>query len=399
MKQRLVFINSHPIQYFAPLYAELAKKEDWILDVWYMSLHGISGELDEEFGQSIRWDIPILKGYPYCVLSNQSPKPSIYSFWGLINLSIIKKLKNTPPSIIVVHGWNYFTNILAIWIGKFYGHTICLRGETPLIHEKAKTGWKSVIRKIALKYFLFKNVNYFLYIGQQNKDFYKHYKISEKKLIFTPYCVDNKRFEEDIQSIKETKKEVRNQLGIANNHIVFLFVGKYISKKMPLSLIKAFNHANLKDASLVLVGDGELRHSMEEYIVQKKIKNIHLTGFINQSRIKLYYYLSDVFIMASQEGETWGLSTNEAMNFSLPVLISDKTGCSYDLVHSGENGFVFKTGEIEDLANLMLNIYQSGSSEIERMGAYSKKLIKNYSFDQVHSGLLTINQMHSQDES
>ena len=46
--------------------------------------------------------------------------------------------------------------------------------------------------------------------------------------------------------------------------------------------------------------------------------------------------------MASSFGETWGLSVNEAMNFKLPIVVSNLTGSSSDLVCSNKNGYTFE---------------------------------------------------------
>ncbi|MEL7122806.1 MAG: glycosyltransferase family 1 protein, partial [Bacteroidota bacterium] len=85
----IVFLNSHPIQYFAPLYQNLTQN-GLDVEIWYASKHGIAGEKDREFGTKVKWDIPILEGYQYRFLSNQSFRPSIYRFWGLANWSVLK---------------------------------------------------------------------------------------------------------------------------------------------------------------------------------------------------------------------------------------------------------------------------------------------------------------------
>ena len=43
------------------------------------------------------------------------------------------------------------------------------------------------------------------------------------------------------------------------------------------------------------------------------------------------YKTADVFVLPSQ-GETWGLSINEAMASSKAILVSDKCGAAPDLV-------------------------------------------------------------------
>ena len=70
------------------------------------------------------------------------------------------------------------------------------------------------------------------------------------------------------------------------------------------------------------MGDGPLRNELEAYIAQYKVKNVVISGFINQSEIGTIYSMADLFVMCSGIGETWGLSVNEAMNFSLPVIVT-----------------------------------------------------------------------------
>jgi glycosyltransferase involved in cell wall biosynthesis len=101
-----------------------------------------------------------------------------------------------------------------------------------------------------------------------------------------------------------------------------------------------------------MLGEGEQRKNMEELIQEKKMQHlITLTGFINQSEIANFYAIADVFVMCSGAGETWGLSVNEAMNFGIPLVISNTTGCCKDLVIDGVNGFTFNTGDLQALTD------------------------------------------------
>ena len=94
---------------------------------------------------------------------------------------------------------------------------------------------------------------------------------------------------------------------------------------------------------------------MNNYILKHKIQNVYITGFINQSEVSKYYIITDVFIMASGYGETWGLATNEIMNFDASLVISDLSGCSTDLVNNGENGYIFKTDDLIDMNKAILS--------------------------------------------
>ena len=57
--------------------------------------------------------------------------------------------------------------------------------------------------------------------------------------------------------------------------------------------------------------------------------------------------------------ETWGIVVNEAMCFSFPVLVSSQVGAARDLVHDGENGFIFPSGEVSPRMSICSAIHPS----------------------------------------
>jgi len=136
-----------------------------------------------------------------------------------------------------------------------------------------------------------------------------------------------------------------------------------------------------------MVGEGGLRAKMEDVIQEHNIKNVMLTGFVNQSRIAEYYAASDVFVMCSEAGETWGLSVNEAMNFNLPVIVSDLTGCSEDLVQDGINGYIFKTGNIFDLAKKLKLVLIENKL---LWSVSSQTILKDYSFSVINNNIKAV---------
>lgn len=346
----IIFINSHPIQYFTPLYRKISTTEKLKLLVLYCTDETIKGVKDKEFGVSFKWDTPLLEDYAYLFLKNHSIKPSLFNgFFGLLNLGVFKILLKQPSSILIVHGWGYATNLLALIFAKILGHKVCLRAETPLNQEELKNKYFQKFKQILLK-LLFSRIDCFLYIGSENKLFYQKLGINANQLFFAPYCVDNAYFSS--LASKRNKKYFKEKLQIPDNSKVILYSGKYIDKKRPLDLINAFSDLRKSNIHLIMLGEGALRTNMEQLIKEKKIQHlVTLTGFINQSEIANFYSIADVFVMCSGIGETWGLSVNEAMNFGIPLVVSNTTGCSKDLVLDGINGFIFNTGDIKALKN------------------------------------------------
>lgn len=389
-KKRFIFLLSHPIQYFSPLFVEMAKQPDFDLLVLYCSDENVKGHIDKGFGVEVKWDIPLLEGYNYKFLKNNSWKPSIFKgFFGLINFEIFKVLRNEKDSFLVIHGWNYFTHFFAIIIGRILGLKICIRGDNPYNQEILKNKKLLLLKKILLGKFLFKFIHYFLYVGKQNKEFYKYYSVPEQKLFFTPHAVDNERFRAEYEKYKDKKWVLRKELGLPLDKKIILTSGKYIPIKRPMDLLKAFNLLSDENTALVFLGDGELRSEMEAYIKINKLKNVLLTGFKNQSEVGKYFAAADVFVLPSTS-ETWGLVVNEAMNFGLPIILSDQIGCREDLLQDGQNGFLFECTNILDL-KLKMQILISDNHMRDILGRESLRILDKYSFLSIINSLSTLN--------
>jgi len=388
-KYKLAISASHPIQYQTPLFKKITENSQIDLMVYFNWDFGVGEEsFADEFGKKIKWDIPILEGYKYKFLKNFFLKPSDI-FFGQINLGIIKELVINNYDAVVVFGWNSFTNWL-VFLTKFIHRTrIILQSESPLNQELLKSKWKIKIKKIILGW-LFKHISAFLYIGEENKKFYQFYDIPEEKLFFAPYAVDNERFTAANKELRSKNYELRKKLGIGKNDIVILFVGKLIEKKRPMDILRAYGsiiHNSKFIIHLLFVGDGVLRSNLEKYVKENNLKNIHFTGFKNQTELPQYYALADIFVLPSGIGETWGLVVNEAMCFSLLVIVSDVVGCGQDLVRQNENGFVFLLGDINKLAERLKELAENKEKR-EQFGKKSFEIIQKYSYKKDIEGIL-----------
>lgn len=64
----LLVVETHPVQYRAPVYARIEQISPGSIHVAYASDYSVRGGLDQEFGQSISWDTDLLAGYPSTVM-------------------------------------------------------------------------------------------------------------------------------------------------------------------------------------------------------------------------------------------------------------------------------------------------------------------------------------------
>lgn len=386
MKKKLSFLISHPIQYYTPWFRELSKEVE--LTVLYCSDETLSGYKDKEFGVEVKWDVPLLEGYPFLFMKNNAIKPSIYNgFLGLLNLSIITYLyKNRKDMVLLVHGWNRATYVLAFLTCIVLRIPYIIHAENPISQELKKSFVNRLVKKVYLRT-LFHLAYKVCFIGKENKQFYQYYGVKDGKCIFTPYSVDNNFFQSKYNELILDKDNLRDKIFTKGKvSTIFLFSGKLIEKKRPLDLLKAFIKLNSNDVGLIFMGDGSLRNEIQNIVLQNQLNNVIITGFVNQAEISSYFVLADVFVLPSGMGETWGLVVNEAMNFSLPIITSDLVGSAADL--NKENGIVYPCGNVEALFLAMTNMMERKSNWKE-MGKRSLNLINGYSNTVRTKNLLT----------
>ena len=385
----LLIINSHPIQYFAPLYRQLAVDPAFDVTVLYCSTHGLSGEVDHQFGTSVQWDVPLLDGYKHEFLPNIAPNPSIHGFWGLINVAVIKHLWQAPKGIVIINGWASAVCLLTIFFANLFGHKVCMRTDSSNLVEQRRSARQLRLRHWVLGRGLFRFIDHFLYIGEQNRAFYSFYDVPDHKLIYCPFAVDNDRFRQQYHMLKAQRRELRQRLGIAPNNHVVVFSGKYLPNKRPLDLLKAVHQLQRTDVSVVLLGEGISRAELTSFVQQHAMPNVLMTGFVNQSVIGQYYAAADIYVMCSTV-ETWGLSTNEAMNFGLPIVLSDTIGCVSDLVKEGVNGYSYPCGNVDQLAHRLAEIMALSTQERAMMGNASLALVDEFSYTQTVQSLKAV---------
>ena len=377
MKKKLSIITTHPIQYNAPWFRLLTKRNNIQLKVFYTWSQAERGlKYDPGFGKNIEWDIPLLEGYEYEFVQNTSKQPGTRAYKGIVNPELVNRVKAYSPDCILVNGWNFDSHLKCL---RYFHKKIpvLFRGDSTLLDEQK--GIRKPARKIILKW-VYKKIDFALYVGSQNKQYFLAHGLKESQLLFGPHAVDNNRFAKDSQDIKAVAA-LREKLNIPGQDLVFLFAGKLEAKKNPVLLIEVFKKNNFLNTHLVIVGNGELEMELKQE--SRLIKNIHFLNFQNQQMMPVVYGMADVFVLPSKgPGETWGLAVNEAMACGRPVLVSDKCGCAIDLVNDGENGYIFNSADLTDFDEKINKLINSRDN-LRAMGDASREKIKGFSFEKI----------------
>lgn len=371
VKTKVVFVISHPIQYYVPLLQGLSNNEALDIIVLYTWGENSIAKFDPGFNKVIEWDIPLLDGYNYEFLNNVSQDAGTHHFNGIDNPDIISRIKELKPDKLVLFGWSFKSHlkVLKTFKGKI---PIFFRGDSHLLNDSSFL--KNLIRRIYLTW-IYKHIDYAIAVGTQNKLYYKKMGLKDSQILFAPHAIDDKKFiENDAQDFEEAAIK-KNKLSIPSHHTTFIYVGKFEYRKNLQTLIQAKLKLIDLPCSLILVGNGPDEEFLKD--LAKSDANIHFIDFVNQAKISTMYKMADVFVLPSIS-ETWGLGINEAMNCGLAIIASDKVGSAIDLILN--NGYIFKNKDINDLSLKMKSLIEDRTS-LETFKETSKKNIKGWSLN------------------
>lgn len=146
-------------------------------------------------------------------------------------------------------------------------------------------------------------------------------------------------------------------------------VGRLCEQKGQLLLIEAV--ALLKSRGvplqLVLAGDGQMRPEIEAAIVRLGIETqVRITGWISNAEIREELLAARALVLPSF-AEGLPVVIMEAMALRRPVLSTYVAGIP-ELVLPGECGWLFPAGDVERLAEVMVQCLQAPPEVLSRMG-------------------------------
>jgi glycosyltransferase involved in cell wall biosynthesis len=345
---RLGILATHPIQYQAPLYRELARRRVVDLEVAFLSSAGARPVYDPGFGVTLAWDIDVLGGYRSTVL----PRTQLRGKGGWL-LTASRWLRS--QDVVVLHGHSDPDILLAAAVCRLHKIPYLLRGDAQ--PEPTATGLRRIARHLVAGTVV-RNAAGALPIGRRNAAFYSRY--GRIPHYYAPYSVDNDRFAAAADAARPWRPRRLASLGLDPDRATVVFSGKLIAQKRPLDLIRAIERSGAQ-FNLLLLGDGPLRAEVDAYGNDLPVRCV---GFVNQSEMPRWYGCGDILALPSGR-EPWGLVVNEAMACGLIPVVSDAVGCGPDLVHG--IGEVFPAGDVDALAAALSRVASDIQDRRERL--------------------------------
>lgn len=372
----VAIIATHPIQYQVPFYRYLAE-QGVPLKVFFLCRRGLEQTFDPGFRRLVAWDIPLLEGFDYEFVPNLRREGKPERFLGLVNPALLTKLRRRNFSAVWVHGYRTLSMLGAILAARSIQLPVLFRADTNVLTSDPRR-WK--------RFEMFpKLVAGCLSIGSLNDDFYDLLGMPGDRRFLVPYAVDNERFQSVSRTM--TRREARKDLSLPQDKLIVLFAGKLVPWKRPDLLIRAFAKIDSPDTHLAIVGEGHLSEELRTLVERLVPGRVTFLGFLNQSEIGKAYKSANLLVLPSDH-EPWGLVANEAMNFDIPVLASDRVGCTPDLIAQGETGSIFPHGNEAALASQLGHLLQDEDG-LQRMGQGARRRIDEWSFSQGAEGVRT----------
>jgi len=202
--------------------------------------------------------------------------------------------------------------------------------------------------------------------------------IPENKLNSIPNGVVLDRFTPVASDIK--KSEIRSQLDLDDNDLVFITVGRLVALKNIQLLIDVWTsieqstESNIQAMvakarpSLLIVGDGPEKHRL-----MQSANNSTRIRFLGQrDDIRTLLQAADVLTHVSiSEGQSNNIS--EGLSSGLAILATH-VGAAEDQVRPGYNGWLVEPNNHTSLANGIVSVMQS-TEKLTQMGKNSRQLI------------------------
>jgi len=258
-------------------------------------------------------------------------------------------------------------------------------------------GWakKNKVRSVATNHFMPENLDPFLPFPQWFKRIVAHNSWKDMGKIFgradavttpTPLAAKAMRERAKLMNVLPLSNgiEVGNyelapgEQIIKNDFPTILFAGRLAVEKNIHELIEALPlMTQVPDAIIEIVGGGEQRVHLEKIADDLGIRDrVRFLGLVSDEELRQAYLRCDVFCQPGT-AELQSLVTLEALSASRPVVLANAMALPH-LVDEGVNGYMFKPGDRQDLADKLDRILALSEDERAKLGQAGHRKVMNH---------------------
>jgi glycosyltransferase involved in cell wall biosynthesis len=283
--------------------------------------------------------------------------------------AIIDWLIRHEVRFVLVNGYNDLGRLRIFRWCHRHGVPVAIWSDSNIRGESA-TGIFAVAKKLLVG----RVVNWceaIMPCGSLGAEYFMKYGASRNQMYYVPVEPDYRL----IQGLDTTLiAQVRERFALDPARRRIIYSGRLIREKRVDLLIDAFARiaAERPEWDLLIVGDGPLKAELQKHATPRT----QWTGFIDdQATIAALYRLSDVLVLPSSF-EPWALVINEAAAAGLAIVASDVVGAAVELVRDGVNGYIFRSGDLEDLTGKLRDV--TAADRIDALKSGSAKVLQQW---------------------
>ncbi|MBI2258558.1 MAG: glycosyltransferase [Flavobacteriia bacterium] len=202
-------------------------------------------------------------------------------------------------------------------------------------------------------------------------------KFPENRIFILPSAIE-------IEQFTLSKEQLKEKYALSLNSFIFGILGRIDPLKGQEEAINAFNLLPDLSFILLIVGSPTLNEHSEYFeqiqqLIEKSnlnFKNKKIYYFPHVEKINEIFPLFDVSLVCSKS-ETFGMVTIESLAFGIPV-IGTQSGGTPELLDNGKYGLLYTPGNIEQLKDRMLQMYQNHPFDANQLKKYSTNFEKNH---------------------
>lgn len=259
-----------------------------------------------------------------------------------------------------------------------------IRYKDPQINSLGLSAYKFVNR------FTHHSTDKFVALTEEVKDHsIEHLKIDPERIQVIPRGRDSNEY---LPYRSEFRKKFISELGIGEDSLLVVHVGRQEYQKGHMDLLKAINQAGDEleshNVKMIFCGrEGNATREITEYLASTPSK-IEIFWLGHRSDVKQILSAADIFVFPSLF-EGLGGALIEAQAAGLPIICSD-IKVFEEVVEKNQNALLFQSNNFRDLASKL--IYLSKSEDKRReMGKHSLlNFQRKFNIDDVHNRMYSL---------
>ncbi len=217
----------------------------------------------------------------------------------------------------------------------------------------------------------------FLVTGTESiaKGYSRHYGIPIDKIKIMPNWINLDSVKRQVSSVKVN--ELKQQLNIAKDAKVILFVHRLSKRKGAHYLPEILNNLRSENVVLIIIGDGPERSNIQLQIANYKLQDkVRFLGWVPNREILNYFTIADLFIMPSEE-EGFPRVLLESMVMGIPF-VANNVGDVSGIIPAAMRDYVVKTGDTRQFTVKIKELLFKNPRELAKMKDLLMDGVKQY---------------------